>query len=128
MKRLLLLILLAVAVWYGYRHYPELLDRRPGHDAVIENHTGREMQRVRLTVDGKTYVKESIPDESSAVIPFKVEHDATFALDWEYGDGAQHRWAGGAVPTGPMLQRHTLTVDGDHSVLYRAENRILPAK
>lgn len=128
MKRLLIIILLAAAAWYGYRHYPELLDRRPGHDAVIENLTGREMQRVRLTVDGRTYVKETIADESSAVIPFRVEHDATFRLDWGNSDGTEHRWAGGAVPTGPMLQRHTLAVDGDNSVLYRAENKILPAK
>ncbi|MBI5710204.1 MAG: PQQ-like beta-propeller repeat protein [Candidatus Eisenbacteria bacterium] len=128
MKRLILLILLAAAAWYGYKHYHELLDRRSGHDAVIENHTGREMQRVRLTADGKTYVKETIADESSAVIAFRVENDATFTLVWEYPDGSEHRWSGGMVPVGPMLQRHYLAVDGDDSVLYRAENKVLPAK
>ena len=45
MKRLLILLLLAAAAWYGWKHYPELLQKRDGHDVVIENTSGRNMER-----------------------------------------------------------------------------------
>ncbi len=124
MKKLFFLILLAVAAWYGWQHYGDLLVKRTRHEAVIENRTGREMTRVRLSVDGQTIVKESIPDGAEAVIPFHVDQDASFRLVWQWGENSGERtWSGGMVPKGPMAQRHILTVDGDGEVLYRAENR-----
>ena len=124
MKRLLLLVLFAVALWYGWQHWGDLVHRRPGHEAVIENTSGREMTRVRLSVAGQTFVKESIPDDAKAVFPFRVDHDATFELVWSFADApAEQSWSGGMVPRGPMLQRHIMTVDGDGAVLYRAENK-----
>jgi hypothetical protein len=124
MKRLLFLVLLVVAIWYGWQHYGDILHKTPGHEAVIENSTGRAMTRVRLTVDGQTFVKETIPDEGKAVIPFRVRNDATFQLVWQPEDSqAELSWSGGMVPRGPMLQRHIMTVDGDGAVLYRAENK-----
>jgi hypothetical protein len=124
MIRLFFFLVLVFAVWYGWRHYGELLNRRPGHEAVIENTSGREMTRVRLTVDGQSFVKESIPDDGKAVFPFRVSRDATFQLVWMWSDGVgEMTWTGGMVPRGPMLQRHLMTVDGDGAVLYRAENK-----
>jgi hypothetical protein len=124
MKRLVLLLLFAVAAWYGWKHYPEILHRGGSHEAVIENASGREMARVRLTVGARTYVKDSIPDGGKAVIPFRVADDASFTLVWIHDEGSgEHTWSGGNVPRGPMLQRHIMTVDGDDSVLYRAENK-----
>ena len=123
MKRLILLILVAAAVWYGWKH-PDLLRRHPSHEAVVENTSGLEMARVRLTVGGQTFVKESIPDGTKAAFPFRVDHDASFQLVWEWADRIGERtWSGGNVPAGPMLQRHIMTVDGDGAVLYRAENK-----
>ncbi len=125
MTRLFFLILLAFAAWYGWKHYHELMDRRPSDDAVVVNHSGHEMTRVRLTVGGQTFVKESIPDGASADFPFRVDRDSDFQLDWQWGDliGEKH-WTGGMVPRGPMLQRHTFEIDGEGAVLYNAENKL----
>ena len=124
MKRLFLILLLLAAAWYAWQHRGDLLHRQPGHQAVIENHSGRELTRVRLSVGGQTFVKESIPDDGDAVFPFRVDRDATFELAWTFGDAsAEQSWSGGMVPRGPMQQRHIMTVDGDGAVLYRAENR-----
>src|SRR5678815_3731392 len=85
MKKLIVLVLLIGAGWYGYKHYPELLSRTPSHQAVIVNGTGDEVRRVRLVVDGQTFVKESIPSEGKATFAFKVTRDASFELTWQWG-------------------------------------------
>jgi hypothetical protein len=124
MKRFLLLVLFAFALWYAWHHWGDLVRKRGGHEAVIENTSGREMTRVRLSVAGQTFVKESIPDQEKAAFPFRVENDASFQLIWNFADSpAEQSWSGGMVPRGPMLQRHIMTVDGDGAVLYRAENK-----
>ncbi len=124
MKRLLLLALFAAALWYGWKHWGELVSKRSGHEAVVENASGRELTRVRLSVGGQTFVKESIPDGERAVFPFRVDSDATFELVWRFADASSEQsWSGGMVPRGPMLQRHVMTVDGDGAVLYRPENK-----
>ena len=124
MKRLFIFLLIVFAAWYGWKHYPELLKKHGGHDAVIVNNSGHPMERVRLMVGGQTFVKESLPDNDTASFQFEVANDATFELEWEYSDmlGQKH-WSGGMVPKGPMLQRHTFTVDGDGEVLYNATNK-----
>ena len=124
MKRLLLLILFAVALWYGWKHRDELFNRRSGHEAVIENASDRELTRVRLSVGGQTFVKESIPDGEKAVFPFRVDADATFELVWRFADASNEQsWSGGMVPRGPMLQRHVMTVDADGAILYHPGNK-----
>lgn len=125
MKRLIFVLLVAVAAWYGYKHYPEILHRRGSNDVVVENSTGKTMERIRIEVDGQTLVKESLPDGQSATIPFNVQNDASFKMEWQYdGFAGLHSWSGGMVPKGPMLQRHILTVDADDAVMYRAENKL----
>jgi len=124
MIRVFFFLVLVLALWYGWRHYGDLVHRRPSHEAVVENASGREMTRVRLTVDGQTFVKESIPAGGKEVFPFRVERDATFQLVWTWSTSlGEASWSGGLVPRGPMLQRHILTVDDEGSVLYRAENK-----
>ena len=124
MKRLLLLVLLAIALWYAWHHWGEVFHRQPGHEAVIENTSGREMTRVRLSVGGQTFVKESIPDGEKAAFQFRVDHDATFQLAWRFADAPNEQsWSGGMVPRGPMLQRHVMMVDGNGAILYRPENK-----
>jgi len=124
MKRLILLLLLVVAIWYARQHYGDLFHKQPRDEAVIENTSGREMTHVRLTVDGQTMAKDAIAEDAKAVIPFHVDHDATFKLVWQWGDSPEERtWSGGNVYRGPMLQRHFLTVDGEGAVIYRAENK-----
>ena len=125
MNQLLFFALVVFAAWYGWNHYRDVLTRKPSHDAVIENHSGHEMVRVRLTVGGKTFVKESLPDETSVTFPFRVSQDATFLLEWKWGDkDLELHWEGGGVPAGPMVQRHIMTVDADAAVIYKAEPKL----
>ena len=124
MKKLLILAIVAAAAWYGWKNYPSLFERRPSHEAVIENQTGTTITKVRLSVDGQTLVKEEIADGAKAVIPFRVSKDASFTLIWEWSDRpGENTWAGGLVPQGPMVQRHIMLIDNDAGVLYRAENK-----
>lgn len=124
MKKLLFLVLVAGVAWYGWKHYPSLIEHRPAHEAVIQNSTGAGLTRIRLTVDGQTFVKEELPDGAKAVFPFRVSRDASFDLVWEWSDRAgESKWSGGMVPVGPMVQRHVMTIDADGGVLYQPENK-----
>jgi len=119
MKNLVLLVFIAAVAWFGWKQLPGLFEKRPAHEAVIHNATGSTLTRVRLTVDGQTFVKESLPDGESAVFPFRVSKDASFELTWQWADRiAENRWSGGMVAVGPMIQRHTMTIDADAGVLY----------
>lgn len=121
--RLFLLLLLGVAIWYGWTQYPKLAERRPSHEAVIDNESGVPIERVRLHVGGQTLVKESIATGEKVALPFRVNEDATFTLEWGTARGGDRSWSGGMVPAGPMVQRHEFLIDPDGQVLYRAENK-----
>ncbi len=124
MKKLILLILVGVAAWYGWKMYPSLVDKRASHEAVIQNQATSGITRVRLQVDGQTLVKEVIASGGSATIPFKINNDATFDLEFEWQDRAGERsWHGGRVPRGPMVQRHIFTIDDQGDVIYRSETK-----
>jgi len=121
MKRVVFFLLLVLAGWYGWKRWPDLFHHTPGHEAVVENDTGLTMERVRVTVDGQTFVKEELPNEQRAVFPFKVASDATFQLEWGWKEKmGEMRWRGGMVPRGPMVQRHMMQVDADGGVIYTA--------
>ena len=121
MKKLLFFALVAAAAWYGWKHYPELFERKASHEAVVENESGMTMERIRVTADGHTVVCETLANGQSARLPFRVESDSDLELDWQWGEKAgELHWRGGMVPKGPMVQRHIMTVDGDGEVVYRA--------
>jgi hypothetical protein len=121
MKRLIILALVAIAAWYAWNHWPELMSRTPAHEAVIVNQTGRTLVRVRLKVDGQGFVKERLGDGEQVAFPFKVSNDASFELTWEYENAmGEHTWRGGQVPRGPMVQRHSMRIDADGAVTYEA--------
>jgi hypothetical protein len=122
MKKLIVLILVAAAAWYGWKHWPDLLARAPGHSAVVENESGHPIERLRFTADGVTQVAETLAPGASANFTFKVANDTELELTWEWGDklGERH-WKGGLAAKGPVLARHTMTIDDDGEVLYRAE-------
>jgi hypothetical protein len=124
MKKLLFLVLVVFAGWYGWHHYGDLLRHDVMSKAVIVNATGHELTRVRLSVgDQSIGVKESIPDNGRAEFPFHVNQDANFVMVWQYGDrpGESH-WTGGTVTHGPIAQKCTFTIDGDGEVLFLPEN------
>jgi hypothetical protein len=120
--RIFVFLLLVVAVWYGWKQYPKLVERRPSHEAVIENQTGSPISRIRVRVGGQTLVQESLPAGERATLPFRVREDSRFELTWEGRDG-ERSWSGGMVPAGPMVQRHEFLIDAEGQVLYRAENK-----
>ena len=122
MKKLIFLAIFAFAAWYGWNHRQELFQRKTSHQAVIENHSGSDIQRVRLKVDGQTLVKETLADGETATLPFRVNRDSGFDLVWTVR-GQDQSWSGGMVPAGPMAQRHIFTIGEGSEVLYRAENR-----
>ena len=125
MKKLFLLAMVAVAAWQAYIHYPKLLEKRGSHEAVIENRADLNIQRIRLTVDGRTLVKEALPMGATAVLPFEVNQDSPFRLVWQWERRTEEiQWNGGFVPKGPMLQRHVFSIQSDGTVVYRPEPKI----
>jgi hypothetical protein len=125
MKKLIILVLLVATGWYGWKHRDLILTRHPSHDAVIVNHSGREMDRIRLTVGGQTMVQETLADDRTATFPFRVTDDSEFDLVWQWANkDVDQRWHGGRVPKGPMVQRHIFTIDGEGAVLYEAQNKL----
>jgi hypothetical protein len=124
MKKLIILVLFAAAAWYGWKHYPDLLAHRSGHEAVIENQSGHTLERVRLAVGGQKFVKETLDDGERATFSFRVAQEASFDLTWQWKDRiGEMSWSGGMVPRGPMQQRHIMTIDGEGGVVYQAENK-----
>ena len=127
MKKLVFLAILVFAGWYGWNHRDQLLHREGSHEAVIKNDASTSLERVRLTVDGQTMVKESIPAGESIELPFKINNDSDFKLVWQWGNRQGERtWEGGMIARGPMLQRHVFEVDDDGNVTYHAEPKGQP--
>ena len=124
MKRLFLLALIVIAVWQASKHYPQLLHPQPYHEAVVRNRTKERIERVRLTVGDQTFVREVLESGEAAVFPFRVTHDSNFKLVWQrQGKADDIDWTGGWVTAGPMMQRHTITMD-NYGVVYHAEKRV----
>jgi hypothetical protein len=122
MKKFVILVIVALVAWYGWKHYPQLVERRPAHEVVIRNRSDMGMERVRVTVDGQTFVRGDLPNGQDAVFPFRVANDASFQLVWQWsGREGEQSWSGGMVPRGPMVQRHIMTVDGDGGVVYETQ-------
>jgi hypothetical protein len=124
MGRLIVVLILIAAVWYGWKNYPKFLSRAPGHEAVIVNSTSNTAVRVRLTVGGQTFVKETLGPDQKATFPFKINEDSSFELIWEWETSpGERRWRGGNVFKGPMVARHTFTIQDDDGIVYDSENK-----
>lgn len=117
MKRLLFLAIVAAIAWYGWQHRAGLFGGSTDSEAVLVNGGTRAMLRVRLTVDGQTYVRDVIEPEARTTIPIKVGRVSDFRLRWEWLrlEGAPE-WRGGEVTPGPLRSRCTLQVFDDNDV------------
>ena len=122
MKRLIVIALLAFAGWYGWNNYRQIFEKRPSHEAVIENLGDTPIERMRIRVDGQILVKEELASGEKVALPFRVNHESAFELEWRTGNN-DLRWSGGLVTAGPMVQRHVFAVDDNGEVMYRAENK-----
>lgn len=124
MKKLLLLAIVAVAAWYGWNHRDTLLKREGMHEAVVVNSAGEDLQRIRVEVNGQTLVKEALPENQKAVLPFKISADSDFKVTWQWTTKpGEMSWRGGTIANGPMLQRHVFEIMADGSVVYHAESK-----
>lgn len=126
MQRLFVILLFAFAAWYGWNHKEDLLHRPPANEAIVQNRSGFALERVRLSMGDQTLVAEVIESGQDARFKFRVSHDSDFKLVWQvrrrYGD---RTWQGGLVTAGPLLQRHTFTLDDHDGVIWKTE-RITP--
>lgn len=117
MMRLLILALFAFAAWYGWNHREMFTRGRDDTEVVLVNEGSRAMQRVRLRVDGNTYVRDKIEPEESAVFSIPVTHPSDFRLIWEWqGVEGVPEWRGGEVTPGSSRQRCKLQVFEDNGV------------
>lgn len=117
MKRLLFLAIVVAIGWYGWQHRAVLFTGDTDSVAVLVNDGTRDMLRVRLTVDGQTYVRDVIAQGTQTTIPMPVRRVSDFRLRWEWRglEGAPN-WQGGEVTPGPPRSRCTLTVFDDNGV------------
>jgi len=124
MKKLLFWALVLFAAWYAWKHYPEITRQQPRHEAVVQNRSGHPIERLRLSVDGQTFVRDTLKAGDDTKFSFRVSKDGTFDVVWDWGDrlGEGH-WNGGRVPSGPIVQRHVLVISGDGGVVYNAEDK-----
>src|SRR5262245_62650488 len=127
MKRLLLFALVVAAAWYGWKHHDEL--RRTGaHEIVAVNHTGRELERIRLTVAGQAFAIESLAPDATTRLALRSEQDGTFDVVWNaHGVMSEMHWTGGTFAHGPILMRHRLEFVPGDGIVYASE-RIAPTR
>ena len=123
MKKLLVLALVAFAAWQAWKHYPDLFRHRPAHEVVVRNGSGHKIERLRVMVGGQTFVKEELDGDAETMFRFNVSGDSPFRLEWRWADRNEEKtWSGGMVPSGPMVQRHVITIQDDGGVIYTAGN------
>lgn len=125
MKKLILLVILAAAAWYGWKNYPQLLSRRaPGSEVVIENRTGTTMLRVRVHVGGATEVREIIEDGASASVPFTMTSNGDVRFEWQVSNREGDRQSTPyPIAVTPIPQRYIFTVDQDANITQRVERK-----
>lgn len=73
------------------------------------------MQRVRLTVDGQTYVREVLEPGARVTIPIRVARASDFRVRWEWRglEGAPD-WRGGEITPAPPRSRCVLEMFDDN--------------
>ena len=75
MKRLVILVVVGVAVWIAWKRGPNVFERLPQHVVVVKNNGVSEINRLRVTVAGQTFVRETLENEVEVLgrdlAPFK---------------------------------------------------------
>ncbi|TMQ62443.1 MAG: hypothetical protein E6K78_11755 [Candidatus Eisenbacteria bacterium] len=110
MRKGLLIALAAACAWVAWKQLPRMFARPPAHEVVIQNRSGGWLKRVRLRLGGRTFAAESLAAGRQVAFPFRLDHDASFALSWDQ-DSTRRNWSGGRAFAGPLLQRHVIRVE-----------------
>ena len=118
MKRLVILVVIGIAVWIAWKRGPNVFDKLPEHDVVVKNQGTAAIERLRVTVAGRTFVRETLAIGEAVAWPFRTENDSDFQLVWEFKSRmGEKRWTGGRVARGPLVQTHRLRIDDDGALL-----------
>ena len=124
MRRLLVLAIIIGAGWYGWKHSSDLR-QTPRDEAIVENQSGKEIDRFRLIVGDQAVVREQIAAGETVVLPFRVTHDGSLAIKWQYErSDIDQSWSGGEVVAGPLRTRHRLTIEPEGGVVWTSERII----
>lgn len=122
-KRLLFVALVAAAAWYGWKNYKTLLQDKEGSVEVV-NHSGRAVERVRVSVGSRTVVFEVLEDGASARQNYQPPHDGVFELTWKTrGVLGDRSWSGGTASGSPPLMRHRFEFDTENGVVWTSEEK-----
>lgn len=120
MKRLILLILVGLAAWQAWIHYPDLMHPGPRHEVVIENLGPVPIERMRVTMGDLTQVRETITPAERVRFKFPAGVEGPFHMVWvRAGSPTETEWRGGHART--MPERHIFSVQEDGSVSYQTE-------
>jgi len=124
MKRLVVLVLLAGAIWYGYQRD---WDFSPGtaNDVVLVNRSGHVLERIRVTIGGETVVREELAEDATAKLPFRSQREGEFTVVWHVrGQMGEKNWRGGHLIGGPTASSHTFEFDSENGVVWHAEPKV----
>lgn len=127
MKRLLFFALIAAAAWMAWKRGPSLFEKQPSHEVIVTNASRGGIERLRLSIAGRTFVAETLTAGARERFEFRVQSDTQFDAIWNWADRpGESRWSGGRVVRGPLTQTHRIRIDGDGGVVYFAEDRAAP--
>ena len=121
MLRLLVFGLLVVAAWYGWKHQAAL--RTPeAHEVVVVNHSGRDLERIRVRAGGQTVVVETLADGATVRQPLRARGEGSFKLVWSSSrQMGEREWSGGVLARGPALLTHRFEFDSQERVSWTSK-------
>jgi hypothetical protein len=121
LKKLVFLALVVAAVWYGSKHYKTLMPAKSG-DVEVVNHSGRGVDRLRISVNGQTVVIETLDDGATMRVPFQPQRDGMFQLTWvARGLQGEPTWSGGNASAGPELKTNRFEFRENAGVIWSSE-------
>jgi hypothetical protein len=116
------LILVGVAIWYGYHHYTDFTKSKAHSEVRIVNSSEHGMERIRVAVNGQKLVCERLANGETRTLEFEASGIGELEMYWEWTDALGERhWRGGMTPAGPFAQRHIIQVDPEGEIVYKAE-------
>jgi len=122
MTRLIILLLLALAAWQAYIHYPSLLERHRQNEVVIRNDGDLAINRLRVVAGGKTFVKEVLVPGAS--VTYKVDDDVELRLRlvwYPANKPNESTWTGPTIMPGGGVERHTIIMYDNSKVVHQSQ-------
>ena len=121
LKRLVFLAVLVAAVWYGSKHYKDLIPRTSG-DVEVVNHSGRAIHALRISVGEQTVAVEDLEDGATRLVSFQPNSDGTFRLVWaSSGVLGERIWSGGSASTAIQTHHFDFRENGDVTWTHEAK-------